>query len=188
MWCYECSSLWTRTACASSMLLIYSSAPTHRMRYHYRVTNSRALGERTHRIDNILLMFACCSFHAWSEDMSCTNISVLEDLTCFVISMPYLASRWQMRRTEGTRWTYRLYMSSRPYWLYSTTVCHLVWHMTWRDMTTWHVWHVWQVWQVWQVWHICHRSYPWQKIKSDYLEQYFSVILVSSGHRYCHHR
>ena len=37
------------TACASSMLLIYSNAPTHRMRYHYRVTNSRALGERTHR-------------------------------------------------------------------------------------------------------------------------------------------
>ena len=54
MWCYECSSLWTRTACASSMLLIYSSTPTHRMRYHYRVTNSRVLGERTHRIYNIL--------------------------------------------------------------------------------------------------------------------------------------
>jgi len=101
-----------QNSCASSMLLIYSSAPTHRMRYHYWVTNSRTLGERTHRIDNISFDIRMLLISCLKRRRVLYKHFVLQDLSCFAISMPlYLASRWQMRRTEGTRQTYRLCMS-----------------------------------------------------------------------------
>ena len=148
VWCPE-------SDCVSSMLLIlYSSAPTHHMRYHHRVVNSRALGE----LDASALTIkpstydvTCCPLSMLSETSSCRMIPA-------IIFLQEVASSdlWHLRcqsrirdcplrclmsRTECAWRTYRLDFTEgawqiclrRPYRLYLTTVYHLLWYMTWHD-------------------------------------------------------
>ena len=144
MWWYECGSLWTRTARLSSMLLIYTSAPTHRMRYHYWVTNSRALGERTHRIYNILWRSHAAHFMLEAKTCLVQTISswrlvLLRHLDAMVLGLSMTdATHWRytidvptvhvvIDRTDCTR---RLYVIKYDVWHDDMTCMTGMTHMT----------------------------------------------------------